>query len=115
MPEKLSHEEYVKRQRTELVRVAKGILNGTIPILEGARAISSLGGEVGLPEDDEDLMTFVLIDSDTDHLPVGDTRQHWAADALAEKDQEIESAESWYHQMAIDSCRRLLFRLEGAA
>jgi hypothetical protein len=63
---------------------------------------------------DEDLTTFVAIDSETDALPVGHVRQHWSAEALARKDVEIRHAEELYRQVALEAAGRLTKRFAWA-
>ena len=54
-----------------------------------------------MPDDDPDFTAFIVIDSETETLPVGDARRYWAAEALAEKVPEIVKAEEW----AMTNCR----------
>ncbi|MGI9088007.1 MAG: hypothetical protein ACR2HH_09760 [Chthoniobacterales bacterium] len=59
---------------------------------------------------DPDFRTFVAIDSETDDLPVGETRRHWAADALAKKDLEIARCEDVYRHAAHEAASHLVAR-----
>jgi len=52
-------------------------------------------------------MRFIGIDSETDHLPVGKVREHWAADALEAKDAEITIAEERWKARFRDVCERI--------
>ena len=45
--------------------------------------------------EDADYRTFRGHRPETDALPLGRVRQHWAPDALADKAPEIERAEQW--------------------
>lgn len=54
----------------------------------GSRILLGLRFELEVPEDDEEFFTFVVIDSETDELPVGRERKFWSPDALMEKDAE---------------------------
>ena len=65
---------------------------------------------LGLDASDSDAVDFIVINSDTDHLPLGPERQYWAADALKAKDQEIARAEEWARQFGLETCRRLVQR-----
>ncbi len=102
------NEEEVRTWTAEVVRVAKSVLAGSVGVIEGARTLASLGHELG--ELDQDFIPFVAIHSETDHLPVGSERQHWAADALQEKDAEIERTEGFHRARALVACKRLVER-----
>jgi len=64
---KMSHKEYVVKQRLRAAEVASGMLNGSVHYLEGAIELSSLRFEVGLPEDDQDFLAFTGVSSEVDH------------------------------------------------
>ncbi len=49
---------------------------------------------------------FIMgIESETDHLPVGEVRKLWASFALKEKDVEIARAEELYRADFLETCR----------
>jgi hypothetical protein len=92
-----------------VAQVAQAILDGRISIIAGARQIRRFcGGHAGLDERDPDLTTFVAIDGETDDLPIGDVRQHWALDALAQKDLEIARCEAIYREPALEAASHLV-------
>jgi hypothetical protein len=94
-----------------VAQVARAILDGRISIIAGARQIRRFcGGHAGLDERDPDLTTFVSIDSETDDLPIGDVRQYWAPDALAQKDSEIARCETIYREPALKAASHLVAR-----
>ena len=104
-------EANVATNRQKVAQIAQGILDGRISIIAGARQISGFcGGHIGLDERDPDLNTFVGIDSETDDLPVGDVRQYWASDALAQKDVEIARCEAMYRELAFEAASHLVAR-----
>ena len=97
--------------RQKIAQIAQRVLDGSIGIIAGAREIHSLcSGHVGLDERDPDLNTFVGIDSETDDLPIGEVRKHWALDALAKKDLEIARYEAMYRDSALEAAARLVAR-----
>ena len=57
---------------------------------------------------DPDFLPFVGIDSETDHLPIGEERQHWNPEALRERDVEIERSQEHWRDYALDACRKLM-------
>lgn len=90
--------------------IAKQVSSGQIGIIAGARALTALGGKLG-DDVEQALSVFRLIDGETNHLPVGDVRAYWAADALRLKDQEIARAERTYKERAITAAQTLIERL----
>jgi len=56
----------------------------------GRRCLASEGAIAN----ETDLLLIIGIDSEADHLPVGDVRKLWASDALQRKDEEIARAEA---------------------
>jgi hypothetical protein len=89
------------------------LLEGRLGVIEAARELSKLAYWTDLRSDD-DLATFVAIDSETDALPVGDVRQYWSAEALQRKDPEIQHAEELYRQVALEAAERLTKRFTWA-
>jgi hypothetical protein len=81
--------------RARVVAIASKVLAGLQSPIVASRDLSRLRFHVGVPEDDPDFTAFVAIDSETDALPVGKARQHWAAEALAAMEPEIARAEEW--------------------
>jgi hypothetical protein len=63
-----------------------------------------------LGEFDPDFVTFFVIDDQTDALPVGESRKHWAPDALAQKDRELAQIENSYRNQALEAASHLVAR-----
>ena len=99
----------------QVVAVATAILRGQLGVIEGSRRLCSLRPHASSLDHDPDFLPFIGIDSETDHLPVGDVRQYWVADALVGKDLEIQEAETCYRDSAIAGCERLLSRFSSAS
>lgn len=98
--------------RQKIVEIARGILDGSIGIIAGSRQLRAFcGGHGRIDEFDPNFLTFVGIDSETDDLPVGESRRHWAAEALAKKDVEIARCEELYRDAAREAAARLVARL----
>jgi hypothetical protein len=114
MPEHLSHSEYVALQRRQVAKIAAQMLAGNLGMIEGARLLAGLRHEVEVGEDDPDFLMFVAIESETDHLPVGQEREMWAPESLARKDLEISRAESYAREDAVEACRNLVRRFQAA-
>lgn len=94
----------------KVASVAQGMLDGRISIIDGSRHLSALLHRIDVNEFDDDFTTFVGIDSETDSLPIGESRKHWAADALQKKDVEIAAAEAHWRDYALPACTRLVAR-----
>jgi hypothetical protein len=90
--------------------IATQILAGERGLLEAAHELKGWLWRGGLPDDDPALRAFVLIDSETDALPLGTERQHWEPAALAQKDQEIARAEMWARPFGVEACEDVVRR-----
>lgn len=83
MTERMSHAEYLTMQRRRVAELAHQILSGKIDVLDGSCQMVSLCGEIEIDLDDEDWRAFILVDSETDQLPIGAEAQNWSDEALA--------------------------------
>ena len=102
-------EEHMKALAQRVVQVASRVIAGEIGVIEGARELNQLGHEIA-DDFDADFMTFKAIDSETDHLPVGEVRRLWSRPALLEKDREIREAEDLHRRDGEEACRKLIRR-----
>lgn len=100
--------------RQKLVGIAQSMLDGKLGIIEGSRRLAGLWRGAGIEPLDPDIVPFIGIDSETDHLPVGDIRGRWNAEALARKDREIAASEAHYRDYALSACSRLVTRFSDA-
>ena len=107
---KLSHEEYVLQQRRKVAKLASDVLKGDLSILKAAIEIVKIRFELDVDENDKDLIAFVAIESEIDHLPIGPERKYWNEDALKEKDKEINESEKWANEFGLEACQRLIDR-----
>lgn len=113
----MRNEQYSAFIRGKIVAICEAILYEEISVIAGSRRLHHLefqlsdilGAEV---RHDEDFLTFVAIDSETDHLPVDRERGNWSVEALERKDKEIAHAESLYKNDAFETCRRLINRFD---
>jgi len=104
-----------EKARSEIAEAAHGMLCGTLSFIEGARLICELRWIAKLDDFDPDILPFVGIYSETDALPIGDVRQHWAPEALAKLQPEIDRLEKWAQDFARVSCCRLIDRFGASA
>src|SRR5947207_7958242 len=87
------NEEHRRLASAKIVATAQRILSGALGVVAGAHQLSGLRFEVGA-EKDSDFIFFVGVDSETDHLPVGEVRSRWNLDALKAKDDELRAYET---------------------
>jgi hypothetical protein len=95
-----------------LIATLTSFLEGRLEVVEVARKLAAQRFAFVGEHLDEDWRVFVAIDSETDHLPLGDVRKHWAADALARKDAERRETEAFYRDHLLSAARSLLRRYE---
>ncbi len=92
---------------------AMDLIEGRMGVIETARALYLLASWTCL-EGDEDLKTFISIARETDFLPVGEVREHWALDSLEREDIKINKAEEQNRDIAIAAAMRLAIRFAWA-
>ena len=105
------------KHAADAVDVARAILDGSLSVLEGARKMADIhlySGHVRQPVD-EDYALLLGIASETDHLPLGEVRNRWAAEALVKKDAETQEAEVFFRARAFKAARVLIARYENWA
>ena len=95
-----------------MLRIARGILDGKLGIVAGARKMWRLAPLLRL--DGPDVLIFKGIDSETDHLPLGEVRSRWNKEALKRKDEELHRYETQMRARAFQACENLIRKLEQA-
>ncbi|MEQ8035955.1 hypothetical protein [Xanthomonas sp. WHRI 6106] len=110
MIERMTHEQYVLSARRQAFEIASGILSGEVPILEGCHSLAGLRREVEVEDLDPDFLTFGMISSEIDALPIGSIRARWAPEALAELEPDMQSAIAWATLQALPACDSLVRR-----
>ena len=110
MTERMSHEEYVAMQRRRVAELARDILAGEIDVLDGSSQIAGLRGQIEIDLHDDDIMAFVLVESETDHLPIGAEAQNWSDEALARKEPDLRRAREWAMNNVRAECANLVSR-----
>lgn len=102
--------ESQERARQEVVSLCRAMLAEEMSFFEGAIRVCSLRSNLGVNENDSDLMAFVAIESETDHLPPSHTQNLWSAGALQRLQPEFEKAEEWARAFAGEACKSLIER-----
>ena len=101
--------EEIIEARRKIVETARKLLSGSLSFIEGARAITALSHKAKMNRDD-DIVPFAAIDSETDAFPLGKVRELWNADALDRLQPDIDKAEEWVRDCAIQHCHNLIAR-----
>ncbi|AQS37080.1 Protein of unknown function (DUF2489) [Shewanella psychrophila] len=107
---KMSHEEYIEKNRKRAVEIASGMIDGSVHYLEGVIELSSLRFKGCLPEDDSDFIAFSVVASEVDHLPIGASRQYWSKEALEKHELEIQQSIKWAKEVSLSECKSLVAR-----
>ena len=105
----MTHEEYIDQRRLMALEIAEAVLVERVGIVEGARSLSRLGDALAGTLDSV-LEVFSAVDSDTDHLAIGDERVNWAPEALARHDVELANADLAHREIVLAACRTLIAR-----
>ena len=102
--------------RRKIVAICEAILREEMGAIPGSRILNKLELDLlhhdtfGSFDRDDDFLTFIGINSETDHLPVDLERHNWSTEALERKDQEIAEAEQWAKELAFPACKKLIER-----
>lgn len=96
--------------RAALSMLCHQMLNGELSFFEGAIQVCALRFSVGVPEFDPDLLAFVAVASETDHLPPSQVQYRWSGEALQRLQPEIERAEVWAKGFASQACQNIIER-----
>lgn len=110
---KMSHEEYIEKNRKRAAEVARGMIDGSKNYLEGAIELSALRFEVELPEDDKDFVAFSAVASEVDNLPIGAQRQHWSSEALDRHETEMQKSIMWAKEFSLSECKSIVERFSA--
>jgi hypothetical protein len=109
----MTHEQYVALVRAQVSTVALEMLDGKIPFIEGAIKLSLLRYEAEVGNEDKDFMVFVTIASETDNLPIGESKKLWSVEAIERHKLDIEKATEWAKRFGIPACNSLIQRFSA--
>lgn len=92
----------------EVLVLARGMLEGKVPLLDGCRGLASLRPWVaGM---DPELRLFAGIESETADLPEGEARTTWEPAALRELEESVANYVDSLREEILQGCQRLLDR-----
>ncbi len=86
------------------------MLSGALSFIEGSRTVTRRYDDAGIPHLDPDIVGFVVIESYTDALPLGDVRWHWQVEALDKLQPEIDQTEARARRELTAACKSLFSR-----
>lgn len=106
---KMTEVEYQLMCRRQLVTVLQQMLSKEMSYFEGSREVFRLRSEIDdVSNSDPDFNSFVVIYSETMHLPYQSQRNLWSSEALAQLDSEFNKTEEWADQFAPQACFNLI-------
>jgi hypothetical protein len=112
---RLAHnEEHRQYAASKVVAIARNMLSGKTDIVSGARELAGWRFDLDA-DDDPALVFFVGLDSETDHLPIGEARANWNKDVLQAKDEELKRFADSARPEALKCCQRLIEKYEPGA
>lgn len=103
-------EAQLHRAYGEVVSAAEALEIGEINFVEGVRRIAGLRALVSQLDHDPDFMLFVAIDSESDHLPGVEQREHCAPEWLDQCDREARELETFWIAQVRTACAALVTR-----
>lgn len=89
-----------------LCMLCNRIMNGQESIISGCIKMSQYRFWMK-EEDNSNWDIFMIVSSDTDHLPIGDVREYWSTYALKEKDLEIGKIEIFYREDVVKAIKNI--------
>jgi hypothetical protein len=110
----VTNEPERRRHRDKVIELCTNYLEGRQRLIEVSRELSSLSHRLRM-QDDPDFISFIAIDSETDHLPIGRFRENWALDSLLKKDEEIRDVEAFYKNSATAAAKGLIAKCTAIA
>lgn len=102
--------EFQAQARASVVLLCRQMLAGELSFFEGAIQVCSLRFKIGASDTDADIMAFVAIESETDHLPRSHVQPLCSASMLQRLQPEFEKTEKWAMEFAAQACRNLIER-----
>jgi len=98
--------------KKELLSKLKVIETNKLDLVEDVRRILSLAEKAGISDDDL-FLPIKGIESQTDHIPVGDVRKQFNESYLKELDKEQEELTIEFKDQLIDASKKILNKLEN--
>jgi hypothetical protein len=107
--------EAIAANRKRATELARAVLAGELGLIEAAPGLVSALQGLRLTMEDPTYSAFVLIWSETETLPIGPQREHWAPDALARLEPRVAHAREWAKRFGLPACQQVIERFGEAA
>ena len=101
--------------KAAIVDAARRLIGGQIGVIEASRLISAELHDVDPEMHDQELLGFLGIDSQTDHLAVGAMLEEWHPSAREAKRLEVEDFERSFRDEALKAAVVLIQRYGARA
>ncbi len=98
--------------RKAALDVLRGMLDGSMPLIEGCRTLVSLRFNANIPPS-EAFIVFIAVESETDDCPLGSVRNGYAPELLARSDAKIARILERDGPIIIDACRDVIREIES--
>lgn len=103
------YKDHILALQRDVVEICQSVIKGSTGVIAASRKLKDLHYQM-FQNVDDDFHIFIGIESETDHLPVGDERQYWDVTVLSEKDKEIAEYEDKVIKVVVESCKKLIDR-----
>jgi hypothetical protein len=105
-----SPETPVTEARTEVMRIAAGIIEGAVEPVAGCRAINRLVAGAGLSTAGP-VAVFRAVEAETDDLPLGGVRAGYSLDLLERLDRSVIAYLEAVRPTLLDACAEIVREL----
>jgi hypothetical protein len=115
-PKSLSKSDFEKINKLKRMAVAlsSNIMEGKVGLIAGCIQMGKIAHEIfENPVENEDFVIFIVVSSDTDHLPTEETSKYWDQEILKEKKKEIDYIENYYKDDVFKACKSIIDRFSG--
>src|SRR5262249_792538 len=99
--------------RQAIIQTAHGMVNGTVPLIEGCRMLVQLRSAAEI-HSNPTFDVLVGIESETDDYPVGSHRSEYAPAFLARKDAEVSGYLESNGPAILSACRDIIREIEAS-
>ena len=99
------------RAGIKLAETLELMLHGKLSFIEGSRTVIRLVETAGFDSLSEPFVTFNLIDSETDAVPIGKVRDLWDEDAVVRHALDWERSEAYAKLYGEPACHEALLLL----
>lgn len=99
---------YTQQCRDRIAETAQSMLKGERSYIEGSRLICDLLDRARLDRLEEPFDAFVVIESETDAVPVGERREGWHPEAKIKLAPEWLRAENYAETVGDPACREAI-------